>query len=281
MPELLIERHGPTGILTLNRPEALNSISPTMIPGIDDALRRLASDRSCRAVVITGAGRAFCAGIDVKSVATRDAATDEASQNEGPDPVVAGYEGLHIELSRFIRTIHSIPIPVIAAVNGAAVGAGFAIAAASDLRVGSEHAMLMDGFVSRGISGCELGLSYFLPKIVGPSVAFDWMMTGRRVRSQEALSSGVISQLVDADALLSTALELAEDIARNAPMAITMTKEVMWANLHAASLDQALALESRTQNLTRHTADATEARAAFIEKRTPDFDNTGGKRPLR
>ena len=109
----------------------------------------------------------------------------------------------------------------------------------------------------------------------------DQAMTGGRVRSQEALSSGVISQLVDADALLSTALELAEDIARNAPMAITMTKEVMWANLHAASLDQALALESRTQNLTRHTADATEARAAFIEKRTPDFDNTGGKRPLR
>ena len=168
-----------------------------------------------------------------------------------------------------------------AAVGGAAVGAGFAVAAASDRGVGSEHAMFMDGFVSRGISGCELGLSYFLPKIVGPSVAFDWMMTGRRVRSQEALSSGVISQLVDADALLPTALELAEDIARNAPMAITMTKEVMWANLHAASLDHALAIESRTQNLTRHTADATEARAAFIEKRTPDFDNTGGKRPLR
>jgi len=281
LTELLIERDGPTGVLTLNRPDALNSISPTMTTGIDDALRELASDRSCRAIVVTGAGRAFCAGIDVKSVAARDASSRESADTDRLDPVVAGYESLHIDLSKFIRTIHSLPIPVIAAVNGAAVGAGFAIAAASDLRIGSQHAMFMDGFVTRGISGCELGLSYFLPKIVAPSVAFDWMLTGRRVRSEEALSAGIISQLVDADELLTTALELADSIANNAPMAITMTKEVMWANLHAASLDQALALESRTQNLTRTTADAAEARASFIEKRSPEFNTAGGARPLR
>ena len=280
MTDLLIERDGPTGILTMNRPEAMNSISPPMIPGIDDALRELAGDRSCRSIIITGAGRAFCAGIDVKSVAARDAKVDEG-RAVGPDPVVTDLERLHIELSRFIRTIHSLPVPVIAAVNGAAVGAGFALAAACDLRIGSERSMFMDGFVSRGISGCELGLSYFLPKIVGASLAFDWMMTGRRVKSDEALAAGLIGQLVGEDELIPVALSLASAVARNAPMAVTMTKEVMWANLHAASLDHALALESRTQSLTRRTADAAEARASFIEKRDPDFGSSAGRRPLR
>ena len=276
-PEVVLERSGPTGVLTLNRPDALNSISPTMIPGIDAALRELAADRACRAIVLTGAGKAFCAGIDVKSVAQRDAGAAKAAT----DTHTASYENLHIELSRIIRTIHSLPIPVIAAVNGAAVGAGFAMAAASDIRIGCDRTMFMDGFVSRGISGCELGLSYFLPKIVGASSAFDWMLTGRRVEAQEARTTGLISHLVHDTDLVAAAVEIGDRIAANSPMAITMTKEVMWANLHAGSLDHALAMESRTQVLARHSSDAAEARQSFLEKRAPEFGAVSGERPLR
>lgn len=279
MTELLTERTGPVLVITFNRPDALNSLTPTMLNSIDQELRTAASDRSCRAVVLTGVGRAFCAGIDVKGVAARDAAAGKV--DEVLDPVVAAFENLHHGLSGVIRTIHGLPIPVISAVNGHAIGAGFAIAAASDIRVGSDAAAFADGFVKRGISGCEMGLSYFLPKIVGPARAFEWMMTGRRIRAEEAERAGLISTVVPQEELVASALAIGEQLAENAPMAVTMTKEVMWANLHASSLDHALALESRTQSLIRNTVDAQEARAAFLEKRDPAFSNPTEPRPVR
>lgn len=294
MPELLVDRQDTTAVLTINRPESLNSLSPGLLEALPEALRAAGADRSCRAIVIVGAGdRAFCAGIDVKSVASRDAANearasaagndlaDEVGTDVRPDPITAGFENLHLVLSGIVRTIHSLPIPVIAAVNGHAIGAGFAIAAASDLRVGSTNAKFADGFVKRGISGCEMGLSYFLPKIVNPGVAFDLMMTGRRVGAEEAKEIGLLSEIAEPGELVDRALASAAALAENAPMAVSMTKEVMWANLHAASLDHALALESRTQVMTRNTADAAEARLAFLEKRSPEFQTPTGDRPLR
>lgn len=285
-----VERRGATAVLTLDRPDALNSLSPGLLAALPEALRAAGADRSCRAIIITGRGeRAFCAGIDVKSVAANDAKNSSANGGSGAngqpqarlDPVAAGFENLHLNLSGIVRTIHTLPIPVISAVNGHAIGAGFAIAAASDLRIGSANATFADGFVKRGISGCEMGLSYFLPKIVGPATAFDLMMTGRRVGADEAKSMGLISDVVEPDALVDRAAALADALAENAPMAISMTKEVMWANLHASSLDHALALESRTQVMTRSSADAAEARNSFLEKRAPVFDPIGGDRPLR
>ncbi len=289
MGSLNVERVGDTALLTIDRPEALNSLSPDLIEDLPEAIRSAAGDRRCRAIIITASGeRAFCAGIDVKSVAARDAQDAEIAKTAGDgaasprlDPIVAGFENLHVVLSGIVRAIHSVPIPVIAAVNGHAVGAGFAIAAASDLRLGSVNATFSDGFVKRGISGCEMGLSYFLPKIVGPALAFDLMMTGRRVDAESAMAMGLISEVCDADALVDRAIELAEALAGNAPMAISMTKEVMWANLHASSLDHALALESRSQVMTRNTADAAEARNSFLEKRSPDFQQPDRERPLR
>ena len=192
---------------------------------------------------------------------------------------MAGFENLHLRLSAVIRTIHSLPIPVIAAVNGHAIGLGFAMAAACDLRVAGPDAAFDDGFIKRGISGCELGLSYFLPRVVGPAVAHELMLTGRRVRAEEALSLGLVSRV--ADDPVAAATELVAELAANAPAAVAMTKEVMWANLHAASLDQALALEARTQSLLRATSDAKEARQAFLEKRSPEFGAPDSDRPLR
>jgi len=278
--DILNSRVGPTEVLTLNRPDSLNAFTPDMVQAFDEQLRRAATDRSCRSIVITGAGeRAFCAGVDVKAVAARDAAN--AADGASLDPTLAGFENLHLNLSQVVRTIHSIPVPVIAAVNGHAVGGGFAFAAAADLRLASSNATFSDGFVKRGISGCEMGLSYFLPKLVGASVAFDWMITGRRVLADEAQSVGLVGRVVESADLLDAALELGEALAANAPMAVSTTKEVMWANVHAGNLDHALALESRNQIMTRTTADAAEARRSFLEKRPPDFAAPNSPRPLR
>ena len=277
--DLLIERRGATEILTLNRPAALNSLSPALIEDLPAAIARAARDRSCRAIVIAGSGdRAFCAGIDVKSVAARDAASSDVDREL--DPVVASFENLDAGLGNIVRMIHRVPVPVIAAVNGHAIGAGFAIAAACDLRLASVGATFADGFVKRGISGCEMGLSYFLPKIVGPAMAFDLMLSGRRMLPDEALRAGLISAVTEPDELVARACELADTLAENAPMALSSTKEVMWANLHAPSLDSALALEARNQVLVRSTADAAEARQAFLEKRAPVFGAPAGERPL-
>lgn len=271
--EIISERVGSVEVITLNRPDSFNAFTPPMVSALDQQLVNAAADRSCRAVVLTGAGeRAFCAGVDVKAVAARDAAANESEAEQArQDPVVAGFEHLHLLLGGVVRTIHKLPIPVIGAVNGHAIGGGFAFAAACDLRIASTNARFADGFVTRGISGCEMGLSYFLPRLVGAATAFDWMLTGRRVEPVEALEHGLVGQVVEPGELLATALDLGEAIAANAPMAITMTKEVMWANLHAVSLDQALALESRTQVMTRATADAAEARQSFLERRRPVF----------
>jgi enoyl-CoA hydratase len=274
-------RHDSSVVITLNNPDAFNALAPNMIGDFVAAARDAAADRSCRSIVITGEGeKAFCAGIDVKSVAARDASTDSAAGDQ-LDPIAAGFENLHHNLSSMIRTLHTLPIPVIAAVNGHAIGAGFALAAASDLRVAGDNVKFADGFIRRGISGCELGLSYFLPKLVGASIAFDWMMTGRRVDADEASQAGLIGQVVAPGQTVTAALELASNIAELAPMAVSMTKEVMWSNLHAASLDQALALEGRTQAMTRTTADAAEARLAFLEKRPPVFARPDSPRIVR
>ena len=274
-------RHDSSVVITLNNPDSFNALAPNMIDEFITAARDAASDRSCRTIVITGEGqKAFCAGIDVKSVAAHDASRD-AAVGDQLDPVAAGFENLHHHLSSMIRTLHTLPIPVIAAVNGHAIGAGFALAAASDLRVAGDNVKFADGFVRRGISGCELGLSYFQPKLVGASIAFDWMMTGRRVGADEASRAGLIGQVVAPEQTVATALELAKSIAELAPMAVSMTKEVMWSNLHAASLDQALALEGRTQAMTRTTSDAAEARLAFLQKRPPVFGQPDRPRIVR
>jgi enoyl-CoA hydratase len=281
MSDIHSERRDSTALITLDNPEAFNALTPTMTSGLVSALREAAADRTCRTIVLTGRGeRAFCAGVDVKSVAQRDADAGTRTGSSA-DPIEAQFQNLHHELAAIIRTIHTLPVPVIAAVNGHAIGGGFAIAAASDLRVASDNAAFTDGFVGRGISGCELGLSYFLPHLVGASTAFDWMLTGRRVYADEALSSGLVRRVVPVSEVVDAALEIGAQIAELAPMAVTMTKETMWANLQAPSLDHTLAFESRTQVMTRNTGDAAEARRAFLEKRAPVFGTPDVSRPVR
>lgn len=263
-----VKRLGQTELILIDRADAFNSLSPELIEALPRLIHAAASDRDCRAIVLTGAGdKAFCAGIDVKSVAAKDSAEPTPDR----DPVVDSFEGLDTGLGNIIRMNHKVPVPVIAAVNGHCIGAGLAIASACDLRIGSTNAKFANGFAKRGTSGCEMGTSYFLPRIVGAARALDWMLTGRRVDADEALAAGLLSQVVEPSELVDTALGMANELAAIAPMALAATKEIMWLNLEAPSLDSALALEGRNQSLMRTTGDASEVRRSFLEKRDPEF----------
>lgn len=250
-------------LLTLNRPDRLNALSAELMTELKAALDEIDLDNTVRSVVLTGAGRGFCAGLDLKGFG-------DIPGTDGVGRVPTG-----MRLQQFIaeRIVHlrSIRKPIIAAVNGPAAGGGFALACASDIRICSESARFNAAFVRIGLSGCDVGVSWILPRIVGTSTAFEMMLTGRLIDADEALRTGLVSRVVPDDAIVDTALEVAEQIAANSPFGVWMTKEVMWSNLEVSSWRAGIDLENRTQILASQTADATEARSAFLERRDPGF----------
>jgi enoyl-CoA hydratase len=170
-----------------------------------------------------------------------------------------------------VTQLRGLSKPVIAAVNGPATGGGLALALACDVRVAADGARFNVAFIRVGLSGCDIGTSYLLPRLVGASRAFELMLTGRMVDASEADHIGLVSRVVPDGEVVDTALETAELIRANSPFGVWMTKEVMWSNLEAGSLQGAIDLENRTQLLSSHTGDMREALAAFLEKRPPNF----------
>lgn len=244
-------------ILRLNRPDRLNAINEAMRDDLLSALGALATDRAVRAVVLTGAGRGFCSGLDVRDF--------------GPGMLEASAPA--IDRMRFQeamaavpRAVRHLPQPVIAAVNGACVGAGFALCLAADVRICSTAATFGNAAILLGLSGAEMGMSYHLPRIVGTSVAADWMLTGRTVTAEEADRRGLVSQSVAPGEILSRANELAAQIAGHAPLGLELTKRALQVNTDAAHLDAALELENRNQVLTHATDDAAERRGAWSRR---------------
>ena len=288
-------------VVTLNRPDHLNAIDQCMADRLPVVLQQLRDTfPRCRTVVLTGAGRGFCAGVDLsvidrgEPIAAAPAGGDRlrpdgpnAMAGEAEDPFAptrwSSRERWFLRTSpperlegqeRFagmVRAVRDLPQPVIAAVNGPAVGAGLALALASDVRLGSPSAAFQVGAVKSGLSAGECGISYLLPRLIGASRAFEVLLTGRPVEAEEAARIGLVSQVVDEPALRTTAFELADRIAANAPFAVWMSKQLMWANLYASSFEAALALENRTQMLAFATRDREEAVQAFLEKRPPVF----------
>jgi enoyl-CoA hydratase len=250
-------------LLTLDRPERLNAMSLELVTDLHHALDAVAGDRSCRAVILTGAGRGFSAGLDLKD-------PGRAPGTAGLGRVQAGMVTQE-HIARLIPRLRSLPKPVIAAVNGAASGGGLALALGADVRVASASARFNVAFVRVGLSGCDVGVSYLLPRLVGASRAFELMLTGRFVDAGEAERIGLVVKVVPDGAVLDAALEIAELIAANSPFGVWMTKEVMWSNLEAGSLQAAIDLENRTQVLSSFTGDMAEAMVAFVEKRRPEF----------
>lgn len=242
-------------VLQLNRPKQLNAINETMRDELARAFADIAVDASVNAVVLTGAGRGFCAGIDVRDF--------------GPGMLDASAPA--IERMRFQETmaalpeaIRALPQPVIAAVNGPCVGAGLALVLASDIRICSRAASFGNAAILLGLSGAEMGMSYHLPRIVGTSVAADWMLTGRTVSADEADRRGLVSELVDADRLLERAHELATTVAGLSPLGVQLTKRALQANTDAP-LDAALELENRNQVLSHATDEAAQRRRKWSD----------------
>ncbi|WP_239310035.1 MULTISPECIES: enoyl-CoA hydratase/isomerase family protein [unclassified Frankia] len=247
--------------ITLSRPDRLNALTFGMVGQLSDTLARLGADERARVVVLTGAGRAFCAGLDLAGH-VRGA----MGRSRGPAERLRGQEAF----AAMVRTIRAIPQPVVAAVNGAAAGAGMALALAADVRLAAVSARFHVAAVKIGLSAGECGISYHLPRHVGSSRAFEIMLTGRPVDAAEAERIGLVSRMVDDADLLDSALETAEAVCANSPFAVAMTKKIMWANLDAG-FTPAIELENRTQILAAMTADSGEAMRAFVEKRQPVF----------
>lgn len=250
-------------VVTLNRPEVLNALSFELVDELHDALDEVHADNTCRVVVLTGAGRGFCSGLDLTSLG----GSSTSKGTSGPRAGMLSQERI-AELPIKLRKLQQ---PVIAAVNGVAYGGGFALALASDLRVAAPDARFCTQFIKVGVSGCDIGISYTLPRAVGAARAFDLILTARRVEAEEAERIGIVSEV--ADDPVARALELADVICGYSPFGVVMTKEVMWANLDAASLEQAIHLENRTQILASTGGEIAEAALAFMEKRDPDWSS--------
>jgi enoyl-CoA hydratase len=255
-------------LLTLNRPQTLNSMTVELVTELDAALQAIAVDRDCRVVVMTGAGRGFCAGLDLNGYGIVPGA-------EGTGRVDSGF-ATQTHIAALVSRFRDLPQPVIAAVNGPAAGGGLALALASDVRIGAASAKFNVAFVRLGLSGCDIGVSWLLPRLIGASRAWELMLTGRLIDAEEAYRIGLLLKVVPDGEVVESALETARLIAANSPWGVRMTKEVMWSQLEVSSLRAGIDIENRTQVLSSMTGDMREAVMAFIEKRPPVFGQ-GGK----
>lgn len=247
--------------LTLNRPDALNALSLAMVDELSDYFGNLYNDRSVRVVVMRGAGRAFCAGLDIKDRSENDPATD---------PYGGGF-GFQGHLADVYVKMRRCPQPIIALVHGAACGGGFAFALASDIRLAGESAKMNAAFIKIGLSSCDMGVSYFLPRLVGGSVASELMLTGRFIYAQRALATGLVSEVVPDDELEAAAQSYVDDLLATSPMGLRMTKEGLGLAIDAPSLQAAMAIENRNQLMTAASPNFAEGMKAFLEKRPPQY----------
>lgn len=255
---ILVERRGAVEWITLNRPDRLNAITPEMADALADRVTALQRDHSARVIVLRGIGRAFCAGLDIK----------ERVAGGGGMPEPGG--GLQ-RLPDIVLGLRSCPQPVIALVHGAASGGGFAFALAADIRIAGSTAKMNDAFVRLGISGCELGLSWFLPRYLGLSVAAELMYTGQFIDAERAHQLGLVSRVVPDDDLEAAGEELAAAMLCVAPLALRKTKETLLRALPVDDLSEVIDMEGRTQAECAKGPDFEEGLRAFVEKREPQF----------
>lgn len=263
--KVAVDRRARDGIALVEMDDAAkyNALTSGMVRDLTQVFTDLRTDRSVRVVVLTGRGKGFCSGANMSG---GDTDVPEFARDRGP---VGFIQVLQEQLADLILAIHELPQPVIAAVHGAAVGGGLAVALACDLRVASDDAFFAAHFIRVGLSSCDVGTSYTLPRIVGPTIAAELMLTGRRFVADEANRIGLLNRVVPRGELLDTAFSLAEAITANSEFGVYMTKLGLWANLDAPSLRHAMQLENRTQVLGTFTGNMREAAAAFVEKREP------------
>ncbi len=260
---LLDHPHPHVGRVTLNRPERLNAMSIDLVLALDDALATLAEENGTWVVVLTGAGRGFCSGLDL--------------EDHG---VVPGIDGLTVGriaqramrvYSRLVPRLRRMPQPVVAAVNGPAYGGGMCLSLGADLRLASSSAVFNATGIVNGLTSTEMGASWLLPRLVGAAWAHDVLLTGRRVDATEALRAGLVSRVVADDQLADAAVEAAAAMCAHSPYGLAMTKDVLWANLEISSLEAAIELEDRNQLMLGFTDNLPEAIRAFRDGRPPAY----------
>ncbi|MBL8352736.1 MAG: enoyl-CoA hydratase/isomerase family protein [Burkholderiaceae bacterium] len=256
---LLIDEQGGVAWLTMNRPERLNALNR----GLTDALRhyfQALEDRpEIRVVVLQGAGRAYCAGLDLKD-----------RVGAAPADVQAGFDGQK-SIRDIMIAMRECPQPIVSIVQGPASGGGLGIALASDIRLATPEARFNAAFIKIGVSGCDMGSSYFLPRMVGASVASEMLLTGRFLEAQRALALGLVSKVDSFAALQAEARALADEMLNATPLALRLTKDCLNQNIDAQGLRAAIAMEDRNQVLCTRGGDFQEGIRAFLEKRKPVY----------
>ncbi len=250
--------------ITLNRPERMNAMAFDVMVPFKEELEKVSFDNDTRVVVITGAGEGFCSGADLEDPGWLDIF-------DGLTMPGIARRAMRI-LDDVVKTIHNLHQPVIAAVNGAAIGGGFCLAMAADIRVASDRAYFRPAGINNGLTSGELGLSYLLPKAIGSTRAFDIMLTGRDVEAEEAERLGIVSRQVAHEQLLDECYAIAERICGHSQLGVELSKQMLWAGLDAGSLASHINHEGHAQLFVRMTTqNFEEAIRARKEGRAPDF----------
>lgn len=249
---------GPVIWCTLNRPDQLNALSRQLVEDLHAFYDELARDTETRVVVLRGAGRAFCAGLDLKEGAGGGERGDIGAQLRGQHRIAE----LAIKMRRLAQVF-------VALVHGPACGGGFMLALASDVRIAGESARMNAAFIKLGLSGCDVGVSYLLPRLTNASVAAELILTGRFVHAERARELGLVSQVVADDQLEATARPLVEDLLATSPLGLRLSKEALNASLDMNGIESVVSMEDRNQILCAQSADFREGIRAFLEKRKP------------
>jgi len=267
MPYIEIEKPRPhVSVILLNRPERLNAMSFDTVVPLHEAIETVARDNDTWVVVLTGAGRGFCSGLDL--------------EDHGMPPGCDGLPMSRIAIramevfASLVPALRKIPQPVVAAVNGPAYGGGLCLALGADLRIAGVSATFRNAGINNGLTGTELGISWLLPRAIGAAHAWDVILTGRELDAREAERVGLVSRVVPDAELRDSALALAEGLCGFSPHGLAMTKKVLWSNLETGSLEAAIDLENRNQLLLRLTTqNLQEAITARKEKRRPRYED--------
>ena len=258
-----VEARDTIEIVSLDRPDALNAVTPAMADELIDYFSGLHDRLSTRVVILRGNGRAFCAGAELDS---------DAFAAPGPGRPQRQLD-MQQRYSRIIRLMRSCPQPIVALVHGAACGAGFSLVLASDVRFATAAARMNAAYIRVGVGGCDMGSGYLLPRLIGLSVASELLLTGRFLEADRAKAVGLISDIVPDEKLLDTGLALAAEMARASPMGLRLTKQTLNALIDAPGIDAALMIEDRQQVILLETSDHREAVTAFRERRDPIYSD--------
>ena len=261
---LVIEHDDGLDRVTLNRPDSLNALDPSLIDALNDYFGKLQRDRDTRVVLLKGAGKAFCAGLDLKEAMARRAGQQE------PPGVTESLDSQR-RIADIVMLMRRCPQPIISLIQGAAAGGGFALALASDIRIAAKNARMNCAFIKLGLGGCDIGTSYFLPRLVGVSVASELILTGRFIGAERALAVGLVSEVVEEAQLDAAAEPYIDAMLTASPVGLRLSKECLNMSVDAGSLESAIAMEDRNQVLCSRSEEFNEGIRAFLEKRKPVY----------